>query len=47
MDGLRTPLVLHNTVETYQYDQDITIPLQGKSIKVVMPFFVLTSKFGI
>ncbi|KAI9311924.1 Cupredoxin [Dichotomocladium elegans] len=27
MDGLRTPLILHNTVEAYKYDEDITVTL--------------------
>ncbi|KAI9491562.1 multicopper oxidase-domain-containing protein [Zychaea mexicana] len=27
MDGFRTPLILHNTVETYQYDYDRTVTL--------------------
>ncbi|KAF7722838.1 hypothetical protein EC973_002640 [Apophysomyces ossiformis] len=27
MDGLRTPLILHNPNEPYKYDHDITVPL--------------------
>lgn len=30
MDGLRTPFVIHALNETYKYDHDITLPLQGK-----------------
>jgi hypothetical protein len=29
MDGFRTTFVIHNTNETYQYDEDVTIPFQG------------------
>jgi hypothetical protein len=50
MDGLRAPLILHNTVEKYQYDHDIVVPFQGKfnTNKIVeMPFFVNLSIFGI
>ncbi|KAI8880543.1 multicopper oxidase [Backusella circina FSU 941] len=28
MDGLRAPLILHNTVEKYQYDHDVVVPFQ-------------------
>ncbi|KAI8889405.1 multicopper oxidase [Backusella circina FSU 941] len=28
MDGLRAPLILHNTVETYHYDEDIIVPFE-------------------
>ncbi|KAG1143448.1 hypothetical protein G6F37_001552 [Rhizopus arrhizus] len=28
MDGFRTTFVIHNTNETYQYDEDVTIPFQ-------------------
>ncbi|KAG0164114.1 hypothetical protein DFQ30_010503 [Apophysomyces sp. BC1015] len=27
VDGLRSPLIIHNTVEPYQYDEDITVKL--------------------
>lgn len=30
MDGLRTPLILHNPNEPYKYDEDITVPFSGK-----------------
>lgn len=31
MDGLRTPLILHPAQEAYQYDEDIYVPIYGKS----------------
>lgn len=30
MDGLRTPFIVHAKNETYKYDYDVTLPLQGK-----------------
>lgn len=33
MDGLRTTFVIKNPNETYKYDEDITIPIQGNTQK--------------
>ena len=30
VDGLRAPLILHNTMEAYQYDQEMIVTLSGK-----------------
>lgn len=29
MDGLRAPVVLHSLNESYTYDYDVVVPMQG------------------
>lgn len=37
LDGLRTPFIIHDINETYKYDYDIALPIQGKILKKI-PF---------
>lgn len=31
MDGLRAPVVIHGLNESYTYDHDVIVPMQGKT----------------
>jgi hypothetical protein len=41
MDGLRTPCIVHALNETYTYDYDITIPIQGK-ISLIQTYYFMS-----